>query len=58
MVDTVTEVSTIHEPDIEKNSEVTSTLDESIIGVGKQGDHLTIILDVAKTIGKTKENRN
>lgn len=58
VVDTVTEVSTIHEPDIEKNSEVTSKLDESIIGVGKQGDRLTIILDVAKTIGKAKENRN
>ena len=55
LVDSVTEVSTIHEPDIEKNSEVTSTLDESIIGVGKQGDRLTIILDVAKTIGKSKK---
>lgn len=52
VVDAVTEVSTIRGPDIEKNSEVTSTLDESILGVGKQGNHLTIILDIAKTITK------
>jgi purine-binding chemotaxis protein CheW len=55
MVDAVTEVSTIREPDIEKNSEVTSTLDESILGVGKQGNHLTIILDIAKTIMKVQD---
>ncbi|MCW3999475.1 MAG: chemotaxis protein CheW [Candidatus Bathyarchaeota archaeon] len=54
VVDSVTEVSTIREPDIEKNS-VASTLDESIIGVGKQGNHLTIILDIAKTIAKAKD---
>jgi purine-binding chemotaxis protein CheW len=54
VVDSVTEVSTIRGPDIEKNSEVTSTLDESILGVGKQGSHLTIILDVAKTIAKAQ----
>jgi purine-binding chemotaxis protein CheW len=52
VVDSVTEVSTIREPDIEKNAEVTTTLDESILGVGKQGNRLTIILDIAKTIGK------
>jgi purine-binding chemotaxis protein CheW len=55
VVDSVTEVSTIRGPDIEKNSEVTSTLDESILGVGKQGNHLTIILDVAKTISKASK---
>lgn len=55
VVDSVTEVSTIREPDIEKNSEVTSTLDESIIGVGKQGNHLTIILDLVKTITQVKD---
>jgi purine-binding chemotaxis protein CheW len=54
VVDAVTEVSTIRGPDIEKNSEVTSTLDESILGVGKQGNHLTIILDIAKTIAKVQ----
>jgi purine-binding chemotaxis protein CheW len=54
VVDSVTEVSTIRGPDIEKNSEVTSTLDESILGVGKQGNHLTIILDIAKTIAKVQ----
>lgn len=54
VVDAVTEVSTIRGPDIEKNSEVTTTLDESIIGVGKQGNHLTIILDIAKTIAKAQ----
>jgi purine-binding chemotaxis protein CheW len=57
VVDSVTEVSTIREPDIEKNSEVTSTLDESILGVGKQGNHLTIILDIAKTIAKVQKNQ-
>lgn len=54
VVDSVTEVSTIRGPDIEKNSEVTSTLDESILGVGKQSNHLTIILDIAKTITKVQ----
>lgn len=54
VVDSVTEVSTIRGPDIEKNSEVTTTLDESILGVGKQGNHLTIILDIAKTITKVQ----
>jgi purine-binding chemotaxis protein CheW len=54
VVDSVTEVSTIRGPDIEKSSQVTSTLDESILGVGKQGNHLTIILDIAKTIAKVK----
>jgi purine-binding chemotaxis protein CheW len=54
VVDAVTEVSTIRGPDIEKNSEVTTTLDESILGVGKQGNHLTIILDIAKTITKAQ----
>jgi purine-binding chemotaxis protein CheW len=54
VVDSVTEVSTIRGPDIEKNSQVTSTLDESILGVGKQGNHLTIILDIAKTIAKVQ----
>jgi purine-binding chemotaxis protein CheW len=57
VVDSVTEVSTIREPDIEKNSEITSTLDESILGVGKQGNHLTIILDIAKTIAKVQKNQ-
>jgi purine-binding chemotaxis protein CheW len=55
VVDSVTEVSTIRNPDIEKNSEVTSTLDESILGVGKQGNHLVIILDIAKTIAKAQD---
>jgi purine-binding chemotaxis protein CheW len=54
VVDSVTEVSTIRGPDIEKNAEVTTTLDESILGVGKQGNHLTIILDIAKTITKVQ----
>ncbi len=54
VVDAVTEVSTIRGPDIEKNSEVTSSLDDSILGVGKQGNHLTIILDIAKTIAKVQ----
>lgn len=56
VVDSVTEVSTIRGNDIEKNSEVTSSLDESIIGVGKQANHLTIILDVAKSISKVQKS--
>ncbi len=55
IVDSVTEVSTIKDPDIERNSEVTSSLDGSIIGVGKQGNRLTIILDLVKTITKVKD---
>jgi purine-binding chemotaxis protein CheW len=55
VVDSVTEVSTIREPDIERNSEVTTSLDELMIGVGKQGNHLIIILDIAKTISKTED---
>jgi purine-binding chemotaxis protein CheW len=55
MVDSVTEVSTIRGSDIEKNSQVTTTLDDSILGVGKQGNHLTIILDIAKTIAKVQK---
>ena len=56
IVDSVTEVSTIRDPDIERNSEVTSSLDGSIIGVGKQGNRLTIILDLVKDNHKEKIN--
>jgi purine-binding chemotaxis protein CheW len=55
IVDSVTEVSTIREQDIEKDKEVTTTLDDSIIGVGKQGNSLTIVLDIAKTTSKVKD---
>jgi purine-binding chemotaxis protein CheW len=56
IVDTVTEVSTIKEADIEKNMNVTSTLGDFVMGVGKQNDHLSVILDITKIVNKPKEN--
>ncbi len=55
VVDTVTEVSTIKEADIEKNMNVTSTLGDFVMGVGKQNDHLSVILDITKIVNKPKE---
>jgi purine-binding chemotaxis protein CheW len=56
VVDSVTEVSTIKETDVEKNSNVTSTLGDFILGVGKQNDHLSVILDITKIVSKPKDN--
>jgi purine-binding chemotaxis protein CheW len=60
VVDAVTEVSTIHESDVEKNTEVTSALGDFILGVGKQNDHLALILDISKIVinGETQEIPN
>ncbi len=56
VVDSVTEVSTIREADVEKNMEVTSALGDFILGVGKQNDHLSVILDISKIVLKVKES--
>src|SRR5512133_2149255 len=45
VVDTVTEVTTIKETDIQKNMEITTQLGDFILGVGKQADRLSLILD-------------
>ena len=55
VVDSVTEVSTIKEADIEKNMNVTSALGDFILGVGKQNDHLSVILDITKIVNKPKD---
>ncbi|MGD6934391.1 MAG: chemotaxis protein CheW [Candidatus Bathyarchaeia archaeon] len=54
VVDAVTEVSTIKEADVEKNMEVTSALGDFILGVGKQNDHLSVILDISKIVLNTR----
>ncbi len=54
VVDAVTEVSTIKEADVEKNMEVTSALGDFILGVGKQNDHLAVILDISKIVLNTR----
>jgi purine-binding chemotaxis protein CheW len=56
VVDSVTEVTTIREVDVEKNMEVTSALGDFILGVGKQNDHLSVILDISKIVQKVKES--
>jgi purine-binding chemotaxis protein CheW len=55
VVDAVTEVSTIREADVEKNMEVTSALGDFILGVGKQSDHLAVILDISKIVLNVKQ---
>ena len=56
VVDAVTEVSTIAGENIEEYMEVTTTLDEYVIGVGKQGENLIVILNLAKLISGVKED--
>ena len=55
IVDTVTEVSTISDEDIEKHMQVTAKLAEYVVGVGKQGDKLIVILNLAKIISDIKD---
>ena len=55
VVDTVTEVSTIAEADIERHIQVTKKLEEYVVGVGKQGEKLIVILDLAKIISDSKD---
>jgi purine-binding chemotaxis protein CheW len=52
VVDSVTEVSTIKAADVERNMEVTSTLGDFILGVGKQSDRLSVILDISRIFRK------
>jgi purine-binding chemotaxis protein CheW len=56
VVDAVTEVSTIRDADVEKNMEVTSALGDFILGVGKQNDHLAVILDISKIVVNVRDN--
>jgi purine-binding chemotaxis protein CheW len=56
VVDTVTEVSTIAGADIERHMQVTKKLDDYLVGVGKQGENLIVILDLAKIISDVKED--
>ncbi len=56
VVDAVTEVSTIRDADVEKNMEVTSALGDFILGVGKQNDHLAVILDISKIVVNVRES--
>lgn len=50
VVDTVTDVSTITEDNIEGNMDIASEYDEYVIGVGKQEDKLVVILNLANVI--------
>ncbi|MBC7131464.1 chemotaxis protein CheW [Candidatus Bathyarchaeota archaeon] len=50
VVDAVTEVSTIPWKDIERHVDVATTLKDCVIGIGKTGDKLIIIMDIAKII--------
>ena len=52
VVDSVTEVSTVKETDVQRNMEITSSLGDFILGVAKQQDHLSMILDISKIIKK------
>jgi purine-binding chemotaxis protein CheW len=54
VVDSVTEVTTIAEADIDKHVQVTTKLDSYVVGVGKQGEKLILILDLAKIISDSK----
>jgi len=56
VVDTVTEVSTLAGADIERHMQVTKKLDDYLVGVGKQGEKLIVILDLAKIISDVKED--
>jgi chemotaxis signal transduction protein len=56
VVDTVTEVSTIAGDDIERHIQVTKRLENYVVGVGKQGDKLIVILDLAKIISDSKDD--
>ena len=55
VVDTVTEVSTLAGADIERHMQVTKKLEDYLVGVGKQGEKLVVILDIAKIISDSKD---
>ena len=56
VVDAVTEVSTIAGADIEKHLQDTTKVEDYLVGVGKQGDKLIVILDLAKIIADVKDD--
>ncbi|MCW4015386.1 MAG: chemotaxis protein CheW [Candidatus Bathyarchaeota archaeon] len=56
VVDTVTEVSTIAEADIERDIRVTNRLEKYVEGVGKQAEKLIVVLNLAKIISDIKED--
>ncbi|MCW4035146.1 MAG: chemotaxis protein CheW [Candidatus Bathyarchaeota archaeon] len=56
VVDTVTEVSTLSKDDVERHMQVTSQLDNYLVGVGKQGEKLIVILNLVKIISDAKED--
>jgi purine-binding chemotaxis protein CheW len=56
VVDTVTEVSTIAGEDIEEQMQATTKFDKYLVGVGKQGEKLVVILNLAKIISEVKED--
>ena len=56
VVDTVTEVTTLGGADIEKHMQVTKKLEDYLVGVGKQGEKLIVILDLAKIISESKDD--
>jgi len=55
VVDSVTEVSTIAETDIERSIKVTKKLEQYVVGVGKQKEKLVVILDLAKIVSDSKD---
>jgi purine-binding chemotaxis protein CheW len=55
VVDTVTEVTTIPGDDVERHIQVTKRLENYVVGVGKQGDKLIVILDLSKIISDSKD---
>jgi purine-binding chemotaxis protein CheW len=56
VVDSVTEVTTIAGADIERHMQTTKKLENYLVGVGKQGEKLIVILDLAKIITDVKED--
>ena len=56
VVDSVTEVSTIAEADIERHIQVTKKLENYVVGVAKQGEKLIVVLDLAKIIADSKDD--
>jgi purine-binding chemotaxis protein CheW len=56
VVDAVTEVSTIAGDDIERHVQATKKLEAYVTGVGKQGDKLIVILDLAKIISDAEDD--
>ncbi|MCW4015388.1 MAG: chemotaxis protein CheW [Candidatus Bathyarchaeota archaeon] len=56
MVDTVTEVSTIAEADIERHIQVSKKLENYVVGVAKQGEKLIVVMDLTKIISDNDED--